>query len=434
MSPRRKKLWSFSAGEYGNVVQVFERTEGGNLYAKMWDPTLKRQDKVSLRHKDRDRAMKYAVAESLALRDGAAELTAAPTVGFVLTQYSLNRTPQKATTVQREDRRRTSLWRRFLGNETLAEQLGRAEWERFIALRQSGTINPHGEPVAEALRVGVGARAVDADLVFMVSVLNWSLSWTVNGKPLLDRNPWGAHAPGVKRALERPTSDTVLQPVATFDRFLIVRKAATRVLTEAAKNDPAAKLITVGSGKRGPVKKWMKPSYLPELLDLVEDTGRRISAICRLWYSDIIREGRKITKLRWRPIKGSKTVVIPVGKRTRAALERVLRQRPGIGDRPIFPSPRHKPGTPIKAITRFTARDWLERAEDLAKVEHVVGGDWHPYRRAWATSRKHLPTRDVMEVGGWLDERSLKASYQQVDQATVLAVVNEPRKLRARGA
>jgi hypothetical protein len=34
-----------------------------------------------------------------------------------------------------------------------------------------------------------------------------------------------------------------------------------------------------------------------------------------------------------------------------------------------------------------------------------------------------------MEAGGWTDERSLKQSYQQSDSETVLAVINEPRKL-----
>lgn len=45
-------------------------------------------------------------------------------------------------------------------------------------------------------------------------------------------------------------------------------------------------------------------------------------------------------------------------------------------------------------------------------------------------SRKHLPTRDVAEAGGWRDMRSLEHCYQQVDEATLLAVVTEPRKLR----
>ncbi len=55
---------------------------------------------------------------------------------------------------------------------------------------------------------------------------------------------------------------------------------------------------------------------------------------------------------------------------------------------------------------------------------------FHAYRRKWATERKHLPLKDVAEAGGWLDTRSLEQCYQQPDEATLLQVVSEPRKLR----
>jgi hypothetical protein len=55
---------------------------------------------------------------------------------------------------------------------------------------------------------------------------------------------------------------------------------------------------------------------------------------------------------------------------------------------------------------------------------------FHAYRRKWATERKHLPLKDVAKAGGWLDTRSLQLCYQQVDEATLLQVVSEPRKLR----
>ena len=63
--------------------------------------------------------------------------------------------------------------------------------------------------------------------------------------------------------------------------------------------------------------------------------------------------------------------------------------------------------------TRYHARDLLERAEKLAGLDPIDGGDFHPYRRKWATERKHLPTQDVMEARGWLDPGSLQAAYQQ---------------------
>ncbi len=34
-------------------------------------------------------------------------------------------------------------------------------------------------------------------------------------------------------------------------------------------------------------------------------------------------------------------------------------------------------------------------AQKLAGLELLDGGDFHPYRRKWATERKHLPVQDV---------------------------------------
>jgi hypothetical protein len=90
----------------------------------------------------------------------------------------------------------------------------------------------------------------------------------------------------------------------------------------------------------------------------------------------------------------------------------------------LFPSPK----TADESWTRFHARDLLERAEKLAGLD--PGGGFHAFRRKWATERKHLALKDVMEAGGWTDPRSLETCYQQVDEDTLLAVVTEPRKLR----
>jgi hypothetical protein len=86
-----------------------------------------------------------------------------------------------------------------------------------------------------------------------------------------------------------------------------------------------------------------------------------------------------------------------------------------------------------KAWSRHHARKLLERAENAAKVGHLEGSDFHAYRRKWATERKHLPDADVAAAGAWSDTRALKMSYQLTDEQTLLAVVNEPTKLRDAG-
>jgi hypothetical protein len=60
------------------------------------------------------------------------------------------------------------------------------------------------------------------------------------------------------------------------------------------------------------------------------------------------------------------------------------------------------------------------------------GGLWHPYRRKWATERKHLSIRDVAEAGGWKTTDTLLTCYQQPTDDVLLTVVNEPRKVRDR--
>jgi hypothetical protein len=72
---------------------------------------------------------------------------------------------------------------------------------------------------------------------------------------------------------------------------------------------------------------------------------------------------------------------------------------------------------------------WLAAAERMAKLPKLEGGLWHPYRRKWATERKHLPLKDVAAAGGWKDVETLLTCYQQPDQQTLLAVMSEPRKL-----
>jgi hypothetical protein len=76
------------------------------------------------------------------------------------------------------------------------------------------------------------------------------------------------------------------------------------------------------------------------------------------------------------------------------------------------------------------ASDWLRQAERLAGLDKQKGGVWHPYRRMWATERKHLPDTDVAAAGGWSDTASLKQSYQHADPETMYQVVTSPRELR----
>ena len=97
-----------------------------------------------------------------------------------------------------------------------------------------------------------------------------------------------------------------------------------------------------------------------------------------------------------------------------------------IGNQYLFPAPKAKG----KPWSRWHARDLLEDAEAAAELEPIKGGDFHPYRRKWATERKRLSMPDVMAAGGWRDRRSLEECYMQADEATMYEVMAEPEKLR----
>ncbi len=73
---------------------------------------------------------------------------------------------------------------------------------------------------------------------------------------------------------------------------------------------------------------------------------------------------------------------------------------------------------------------WLLVAEQKAGLPKLIGGRWHPYRRKWATERKDLSLKDVAAAGGWKDTETLLRCYQYPDADTLLAVMEEPKKLR----
>ena len=112
--------------------------------------------------------------------------------------------------------------------------------------------------------------------------------------------------------------------------------------------------------------------------------------------------------------------VTPISEPVRAELDRYLRAHPRIGEAPLFPSDEAD-GTPLR--TDVSAR-WLLDAEAAAELPKLEQGVWHPYRRLWASERKHLPPDvDVAAAGSWKDTVAPRKSYQHADPDTILAVV-----------
>lgn len=403
--------WSYTAGEYGNSVRVYERTPGGIIYGATRDPTAAGGERrVSLRHRDREKAKSWADREAAKLREGAEEArSGTPTVRRILRAYTSHQSPEKSPEARNKDHRRAELWRRFLGNDFDLSKLSRGEWDRFTRLRSSGAIDARGRPVPEGERTPVGPRTVAIDLGWLRTVCKWATDFRDRqGALLLERDP--------TRGREIPKEKNPTRPVATTDRVEAVREVYRDVEMRLERG-----------GKRERVE-----SYLPEIFEIVVGTGRRISAVCSLRFEDLDLD--RTPKAPHGAIvwpadtdKMEKEWRCPVSARVREALDAALRKRRRVGPGPLFP----RPSNPDEPLRYDEARAWLQEAEDMAEgVEALEGGCWHPYRRLWATSRKDLPDVDVAKAGGWASLQALQDAYQHPDDETMLKVVEHEAEVR----
>jgi integrase-like protein len=415
---KRAPCWSYSAGAKGQTVTVYERVPGGPLQARCFDETLRDgrggYRRLALGHRDQEKAKGYALDQAAKLLEGRAELVEG-TIARLFAAYRTHRTPHKSLGEQGEDARRITMWTMVLGARKDPHLITRGEWERFIELRRTGAIDALGAPVPEpepgkpSPRHSVRDGTVRSDCLWLRQVLGWGTTWRdgENGPYLVRENP--------VRGFAVPQEKNIRRPVATTDRFEALRKVSDRVPMELRRG-----------GKRETVR-----SYLSELLDLVHGTGRRVSAVLALRYENLQLAKTKAAPhgaIAWpgETDKMGKAWSAPIGASVRAALERVQRERPGIGAAYLFPSA----ATPEKPVSYEEARRWLLEAERRAEVAKQDGSSWHAYRRGWATSRKHLPVADVALAGGWESTETLQRCYQQPDPATILAVVLGGAELR----
>lgn len=403
---RKRKRWTYSAGRRPYTVAVEELEPGGNIYVRIWSRREQRHRYRSLRHRDRDRAIEHAEKLALRLREeGEAVLAGNVTWDRVIRLYRQHRTPQKSPGVRKDDDRRTELFTRFLGPRKDPHAISLAEWEKFIHQRRGGIISPRGKPVAEGKRRPVRIRTVEADLRWLKAVLNWGANWkTGDNRYLLRENP--------VRGFEFPKEKNPRRPIATQERYEKIKAVADQVMMEV-EWDGDRKLVR---------------SHLTEIFEIVNGTGRRISAICQLRYEDLRLEQGPHGSIRWPADtdKMGRESIVPITAEARAVINRILEERPGIGTAPLFPAPRD----PSEPVRYELASDWLQEAEKLASVEPQKGTLWHAYRRKWATERKHLSDVDVAAAGGWSNPRTLTEIYQQPDQDSMYRVVSEPAKLR----
>lgn len=419
----KRRKWSRTIGQRPNRVKVFERQPGGVLYAQVWDQSLRGGQgnfrRWTLGHHDREAALAFAAELHAKLVSGEGQRRSGKvTLARLFALYAEHRTPKKQPGEQKADARRSVLFTRYLGADKDPAKLTRAEWERFIDLRLAGELGADGLTVADpADRRRVRARTVEADLRWLIIVLNWGCRWQDReGHYLLAENP--------ARGFEVPREKNPRRPVATQEQYEALRAVSDSIGMELRDRN-----------RRVPVR-----SYLSEILDLAHWTGRRISAVLALRFEDLHLERTPTAPsgaITWpadTDKKGRKWERIPITAEARTAIDRIMRERPGVGSRYLFPAP----GNPSRPVHRRLATSWLDEAVKLVTKEARENGrdfmlpkgwGWHAFRRKAATEMKGAPDKDVMALLGWNDLRSLKDAYQHADAEGMLTALRTRREL-----
>lgn len=406
---------SYSAGDYGNTVRVFEHPHSSNLYWEMQtsDGTAVRR---SLGHSDWEKAKSFAERKAAKLREAqeaVAKRTATVELCFLL--YRRHRTPDKSEDQQRQDRRQMDMWQRVLGPDFDLAGLSVRELDSFQRQRRSGAIDARGRWQEEGSRRPVSQRTVAKDLKFLHAVCEWATKFRPedcdSDERLLSANPMDNYD------IEEGNPK---RPVATHNRVDAIREVY---------HEPRMRVDWGGE------RRYVE-SYLPEIFEIVVGTGRRISAVCSLRKEDLELERTAKTPngaIVWPEDtdKENKEWRCPITARVRKAVEAALRKRPlkSLNPGPLFPAPQEV----SKPLEYHPPSRWLRKAEQLAEVEPHDGALWHAYRRLWATTRKDLPDVDVAQAGGWSSLEALKLAYQQPDDETMLRVVDHDAELRQVG-
>ena len=167
MARTRKKRWSWSTGRHGkNRVRAFEHASG--LMMLEYRKNGKRE-RVSLGHRDRERAM--ADAERAVARLSAAQALAPVveaqqppqelTLQALFDMYGREVTPTKGARSQKHDKAAAQMFVRYFTGDRVVSTLSLRDWERFIQDRRAGRIGPGNGPWKP-----VRDRAVESDLRF----------------------------------------------------------------------------------------------------------------------------------------------------------------------------------------------------------------------------------------------------------------------------
>ena len=396
-----KGCWSLSLGERGCRVRIFQREPNGSFCRETWIEGRGRTA-AALQTRDRLEAKRLGEAFFLALLGGDRPSIAGPlTLEGLWTRYQEECPAYRQLTKGSRGQRKhdADLLLAAFGGKKPVEHLTLQDVAHYVEVRRRGTGWQDGRKTPP-----VKNRTIAGELQVLRTMLLWAITVREpDGSWLLRDNPL--------RGLKLPREENPKRPVATFERFKRLRAAIQQLAVEASREDRRTQ--------------WVR---LELALVLAEATGARIGAIRGLRWSDISYSPPRI---HWRAEfdKRGRDRVVPMPPELVQDVRNLQSQLGVIGDGWLFPV---RDGQQPRSREQFAQR--LLAAERRAGLEHLKGGVWHPFRRKWATERKHHPLVDVMATGGWKDSATLLACYQHTDDQSMLAVMEEPKKLRSLGA
>ena len=298
---------------------------------------------------------------------------------------------------------RRSLFVRAWEPNKVVTSVSQTDVDTYASARRAGTLSPLGKGKGQGDRPPVHVRdgTLDGDFRWLSSVFNWARRHKhEDGRRLLAENPL--------HDVEWPREKNPRRPVASHQRY-----QATLAHVDAV--DPAGRLRCI--------------------LALARYTGRRESAICGLRASDVLLSPERHRAalaasggderdadhadqgaIRWTAENDKQGLlfIAPLQTAARVEVDYYLQRSPRVGDVPLFPG-----SDPSKPVRKDVAARLLLKAELAAHLPKMAGGVFHPYRRLWASERRHQPDVDVAAAGGWKDTRALKSSYQHADAAKV---------------
>lgn len=460
-----RTVWSDSTGVKGATVTVEERSVGNNVRLRWpkggeYDPSRGYATKslgFSIRDENGRKVpakMKRAIKElnrkydELDLEETKRDQPPPKTLRELFDRHDRQYAKHLKGATRDRYRARGEAWARVLGMSTDPGDVTEDRVLGFLDRRSSGAIDARGRTVPPSEREAVGPRTVEKDLVFLQGVYKWA----IKQKGWFTENPVAKLEANHKNKRDNPLwprEKNPKQPVATEALYQAIRPIAAEHQMEIRWNKSRER----------------QRSYLLDLIDIANGTGRRITAICGLKHGDVDltpRDGAPYGTLFWSAEydKMDNEGVVEIDPVTREAVQRAIENCPGPKSDSDFLFPR--PGSTEEPLTKDLACKWYRRAErklrerleqraqaerrardiewkgpyrrpenldEVPRVGKAPNLTWperrgfHAYRRKWVNDRKHLPDVELAEVGGWSSPDTVRRVYQQSDRQGRLAVV-----------